>query len=129
MTQRMTSQRIKILHYLKNVHTHPTAEMIFQEVKKDLPAITLATVYRNLHLLAEQGTISQMEVNKEYRYDANTCYHQHGICDECGKIVDFHQEELSQHLLDNIKTEEFKPECVSITFTGLCKKCSEVNKK
>ena len=64
---RITTQKIKILEYLWNVNHHPTADEIYSEVKKDLPAISLATVYRNLHSLAEDGDIQKIEVNKEFR--------------------------------------------------------------
>ena len=63
---RNTIQRIKIMKYLKSVKTHPTAEMVYNAVVKEIPSITLATVYRNLHNLANKGKILMFEFNKEY---------------------------------------------------------------
>jgi len=125
---RMTSQRIKILDYLKGVHTHPNAEDVYEHVKKDLPSITLATVYRNLNLLAEQGEILKLEINNEFRFDADMCYHQHCVCRKCGKIVDIFNKKISEYALKNFKSKEFNADCVNVIFKGLCKKCKEDKK-
>lgn len=120
---RMTNQRIKILEYLKGVRTHPNAEAVYNAVRKDLPAISLATVYRNLNLLAEQGEILKLEVNGEYRFDADICYHQHCVCRKCGNIIDVAQKEISQYALNKLKVKDFAPECVHIVFDGVCSAC------
>ncbi|MBN1503098.1 transcriptional repressor [Candidatus Woesearchaeota archaeon] len=119
----MTNQRLKIMNYLKKVRTHPTAEQVYEEVKKELPAITLATVYRNLHLLADQGDILKLEINKEFHFDADTCKHQHFICRKCGKIIDIMDKDLSEYALEKVSSKNFKPECVTIIFRGICKNC------
>jgi len=121
--RRNTNQRIKILTYLKSVKTHPTAEQVYRVVKKDLPAITLATVYRNLNLLAEQGQILRLEINKEYRYDADKGYHQHCVCKKCSKIVDSFQKEISSSVLKRFQKKGFTPHTVEIIFYGICKEC------
>lgn len=120
---RLTNQRIKILNYLKSVENHPNAEMVYNAVKKELPAITLATVYRNLNLLAEHGDILMFKVNNEYNYDGDTCCHQHCICTKCGNVIDSFQKEISDYALKKIKSKDFKAECVCIIFKGKCKKC------
>ena len=85
---RNTNQRLKILEYLKCVKTHPTAEQVYNDLRKDMPAISLATVYRNLHLLAEQKEVLRLEINNEYHFDGDSCRHQHCVCKKCGKIID-----------------------------------------
>ena len=120
----MTSQRIKILKYLESVHSHPSAEKIHQEVKKELPAITLATVYRNLNLLAEQGKVLRIKVNNQYRFDADTSSHQHCVCKHCGKIDDIHKEEIEKFVMEKLKTKTFEPTSVTIILKGKCKNCS-----
>ena len=52
---RMTKQRKLILEVLRNTNTHPTADWIYEQVKKEIPNISLGTVYRNLRLLSEMG--------------------------------------------------------------------------
>jgi len=123
MKTRNTNQRLKVLGYLKSVKTHPTAEMVYNEVKKELPAITLATVYRNLNLLAEHGNILRLEINNEYRYDADTRHHQHCICKECGQIHDIYNKNISKNILSLFSLKNFKPQSVDIIYRGLCNKC------
>ncbi len=120
---RKTSQMLKILEYLKSTKSHPTAEEVYQEVRKELPAISLATVYRNLNKMAEQGMISKMQFGSEARYDADICCHQHCICRKCGRIIDVFHKEISEFALKKAKSNEFHPECAAIIFKGVCKKC------
>ena len=120
---RNTIQQIKILEYLCSVKTHPTAEEVYTAVKKQLPTITLATVYRNLSKLAEAGKILRFETNSEYRFDADTGCHQHCICKRCGKIIDTCLKEVSKCAMGNLKIEGFEPESVCIIFNGICRKC------
>lgn len=122
---RMTSQRLKIMGYLKGVRSHPTAEEVYIEVKKDLPAITLATVYRNLNLLTKQGKILRIKVKGGYRFDAIVSAHQHCICKKCGEITDIFQEKISNYAMKKIETEHFRPTSVLIIFRGICKDCQD----
>lgn len=124
---RMTNQRIKILEYLQSVKTHPTAEMVYNAVKKDLPALSLGTVYRNLNLLADQGLICRMEVNNEFHFDACTDYHQHCVCKGCGNIFDMYEKDLSEYALKKVKLKEFTPLTVSIMYFGYCIGCKAKN--
>ena len=120
---RNTSQKIKILEYLRSVKTHPTAETVYNAVKKDLPAISLATVYRNLNTMAKNSEILRLEINGEYRYDATICSHVHCVCKNCNAIIDVHDKTLSDDAMKNIKIKGFKPKCVHIIFRGLCAHC------
>lgn len=121
--RRNTSQRIKILTCLRSVKTHPTAEMVYSLVRKELPSVSLATIYRNLHLLADSGEILRLEVNGEYRFDGDVGFHQHCVCKECGKIIDLFQKELSTHALNEINTSNFIANNVNIVFLGSCISC------
>ena len=121
--QRKTIQKIKILEYLKSVKTHPTAETVYNAVRKEIPTITLATVYRNLNLMAVNGEILKLEINNEFRFDGEICGHQHCICKKCGKIIDAFHEEINKYALKKIGTKKFKPTCVSVMFKGYCKDC------
>ncbi|MBW2965454.1 transcriptional repressor [Candidatus Woesearchaeota archaeon] len=121
--QRNTNQRIKILEHLTGVKTHPTAEMVYNAVKKDLPAISLATVYRNLNNLADEGSIVKLEINGEFRFDGDVCSHQHCICRKCGKVMDVFHKEISEYAMKKIRSRYFEPSCVNIMFTGFCRGC------
>ncbi|RMF54443.1 transcriptional repressor [Candidatus Woesearchaeota archaeon] len=126
---RTTCQRIKILDYLKSVKTHPTAEEIYKAVRKDLPAISLATVYRNLNLLVDQGIIFKLMVKNEAHFDAGKCSHQHFICRNCGEIIDIHNKKITNYALKKVASPELKPDCVKIIYEGLCKHCERGDKK
>ena len=120
---RNTPQRTEILNHLMSVKTHPTAEQVYNQVKKSMPKITLATVYRNLNLLAEKGEILRLEINKEYHYDADMTTHQHCVCKNCWKVIDIHQEELSTKTMKKVDVKGFTPSGVAITFYGTCDGC------
>lgn len=119
--RRLTIQKIKILDYLKSVKTHPTAEEVFNNVKKELPTITLSTVYRNLNLLAEEGIILRLEINHEYRYDAHKGNHQHFVCTETGKVFDIHDNESNDYLMSKIDKKKFVPDSVMVIYKGKSK--------
>ena len=84
-----SKQREKIFYALKGTRSHPTAEWIYEEVRGDLPNISLGTVYRNLHVLKQQGKILELDFGEgTRRYDAFTHDHYHFICEECGSVKD-----------------------------------------
>jgi Fur family ferric uptake transcriptional regulator len=94
---RLTSQRQVILEELQKVTSHPTANEVFDMVRKRLPRIGLGTVYRNLDLLSEMGIIKKLEVGGEQkRFDGDTSPHYHGELEKnaascCNyKILDHH---------------------------------------
>jgi len=124
---RNTIQRVKILKFLKNSKNHPNAETIYKAVSKDIPTITLATVYRNLKILKERGEIIILEINKEYRYDASTGSHIHCICKNCGKIIDVMDDKIINYAMKNLKAKDFIPKETKIMFKGICKECADKN--
>jgi Fe2+ or Zn2+ uptake regulation protein len=126
---RMTSQRLKIIEYLRGVKTHPTAEVVYRAVKKDLPAITLSTVYRNLHLLADNGQILRFNINNEYRFDYDTGIHQHFVCEECGRVFDVHDKNICEYAMEKIRSDMFNPKSVRVIFYGTCKDCGKASRK
>ncbi|MBM3200380.1 transcriptional repressor [Candidatus Woesearchaeota archaeon] len=121
---RNTNQKLKIVEYLKRVKTHPTAEEVYKQVSKDLPAITLATVYRNLNQLADQGKILKFKIHHEYHFDADTSLHQHLACNKCDKVLDLFQKEISEQAIKKAISLGFKPDYVDIIFHGSCKDCN-----
>jgi|TARA_B100000315_G_C14545223_1_gene572893 Fe2+ or Zn2+ uptake regulation protein len=120
--KRLTIQKIKILEYLRSVKTHPTVETIYNAVKKEIATITLATVYRNLNLLADGGKALRLDINNEFHFDAEVSNHQHCVCKDCGKILDISQKEISEYAMKKINCDKFNPTNVQIVFQGHCKK-------
>ena len=121
---RCTRQRMAVYEALRGCTTHPTAEELYRIVHHEAGSLSLATVYRNLNLLADQGEILRLEVNKEFHFDGDTCFHQHCVCRECGMITDIFQKEISHYAMNKIKAKGFKPDCVCIIYKGLCKECN-----
>ena len=86
---RMTRQRRVILEELRRLSTHPTADEMYGIVRKRIPKISLGTVYRNLEMLAETGTIRIVRTcGRQMRFDADLSDHVHAVCVRCGKVID-----------------------------------------
>ena len=82
-------KRNAILSYLRGVTNHPSAEMVFTDLKQEIPDLSMGTVYRNLSLFKQQGlAISVATVKGVERFDGNTAPHVHFICNDCGAVID-----------------------------------------
>lgn len=87
--QRNTPQRRAILEELQKAPSHPTAVELYEIVRRRMPKISLGTVYRNLELLAQTGTIRKLTFSgAEARFDANPDCHCHVRCVRCGRVDD-----------------------------------------
>lgn len=86
---RKSIQRDTILKAVMSTKSHPDAEWIYEEVKKEIPKISLGTVYRDLNSLAKAGEILKLEIaGATSRYDGNTESHCHFRCKNCGLMED-----------------------------------------
>ena len=82
-------QRDLILKALRENVVHPTADFIYTVLKEKEPNLSLATVYRNLNLLANEGIIRKIEgLDGVAHFDHNTHNHYHFICSKCNKVYD-----------------------------------------
>jgi Fur family transcriptional regulator, peroxide stress response regulator len=82
-------QREKIHQVLKRTVSHPTAEWVYEQVRSQIPHISLGTVYRNLHILTAQGKIQELDFGEGlHRYDATVDLHYHFVCERCGNVKD-----------------------------------------
>ena len=117
-------QREAILDNLKSRVDHPTADMLFQSLRKDDPKISLGTVYRNLGLLAELGRINKISAqNGIERYDYNTNEHYHFSCKACSKLIDL-PADIAKDLNDKAVHDDIgMVENHSLIFYGYCKEC------
>ena len=121
---RKSKQREAILRVLKETTSHPTAEQIYKQVRKEIPNISLGTVYRNLKLLKQEGRISELDIIGAFsRYDGKTENHSHFICEQCGNIFDL-DEPVDRELDERVSRKMgFKVSNHSLVFHGLCKDC------
>lgn len=129
MKQRMTSQRREILKHLKNVCNHPSADSVFNAVKKNMPFITLATVYRNLNILSDNGDILKLMIDGEARFDGDISNHQHSYCTSCGRLTDVFYDGVCDSTIKKINSDGFNVNRIHVVFYGRCKKCEKGGKK
>lgn len=123
---RHSHQRDMIYNYMLETKEHPSAEMIYEDLKKIEPNLSLGTVYRNLKLLEELGMVRKVtNVNNVERYDAMTYDHIHLVCDECGSVFDlpnFDNEVIKEKFSNEVGGEI---NWVNIILGGKCKHCRE----
>src|SRR3989454_7736238 len=85
---RLTRPRRLILDVVRATDAHPTAAFVYQRVRRRLPRVSLATVYRNLRMLAAEGLLTERADAAGMRFDGNTALHDHFTCVACGRIYD-----------------------------------------
>jgi len=121
---RLTSQRQVILEELKKVKSHPTANEIYDMVRKRLPRIGLGTVYRNLDLLAERGIINKLDVcGEQKRFDGNISPHYHIRCNQCNRVEDIFIERDMELEKNAASYCNYKILDHHVQFSGICGKC------
>ena len=122
--EKRTTQKQIILDYLQEVKTHPTAEEVYRSVKKKLPRISLATIYRNLELFSRKRLVQKIQ-GEIKRFDGDISDHQHFVCNDCNKVFDIF-EKFSN--IEKISKEVSKIGSVNNTqfyLYGSCKKCQK----
>ena len=123
---RMTKQRRLILEELRRENTHPTADVIYEKVRKKMPKISLGTVYRNLEILTALGEIQTLELSgSQKRYDGVPNKHYHIRCLHCGRVDDAPIAPL-QRLEDELyEATVYTIMGHRLEFMGLCPECSK----
>lgn len=125
MVLKHSKQRDSIKEFLMGRKDHPTAAVVYDNVRRSFPNISLGTVYRNLTLLADIGEISRIHVGDGVdHFDADTSPHYHFICSECGCVRDLDMEGVD---LDEIASRNFdgQIECHTVYFHGRCRDCCQ----
>ena len=122
---RMTRQRKVILEELRKFMHHPSADEIYEVVRKRIPRISLGTVYRNLEVLSELGEIRKLEFGGTIkRFDGDPEDHYHIRCNLCDRVDNVpmpHLEDIEQRI--NLETE-YRIIGHRLEFFGLCPECS-----
>ena len=123
---RMTRQRQIILEELRTVDSHPSADEVYEMVRKRLPRISLGTVYRNLEILSELGEIQKLELGGDLkRFDRKPNKHYHIRCMNCGRVDDAPIAPLNQVEDELYGTTVFTIIGHRLEFEGLCPRCSK----
>ncbi len=125
---RITNQREIILEELRRLKTHPTADELYEVVKKRLPRISIATVYRNLETLSEAGIIHKLEYGgRQKRFDGDVRPHSHVFCVRCGRISDVDTVEGLSVRAMVLDPRGFQLIEGSLQFEGICPECQKGN--
>lgn len=121
---RLSKQRLAVLNALQNTKSHPDANWIYERVRKEIPHISLGTVYRTLGILKEAGLLRELDYGSSLsHYDANTENHPHIVCTNCGRIVDLPLS-LPHRLKEQAsKATDFLITDLRLEFYGLCPHC------
>ena len=121
---RMTRQRKIILEELRNLHSHPTADEVYDTVRKRMPRISLGTVYRNLEILSRWGLARRLDLaGNRRRFDGSTEDHYHVRCVRCGGVEDVPLEPLRDLEESARRNTDFEIIGHRLNFLGLCPGC------
>ncbi len=124
MALKKSKQRDLIKAFLMERKDHPTADVIYMNVRQQNPNISLGTVYRNLTLLADIGEIQRLRLGDGVdHFDADISCHYHFICSECGKVIDLEMDNIDS--INDVAAANFGGNIAGhVThFYGTCEAC------
>jgi Fur family peroxide stress response transcriptional regulator len=127
---KVTPQRLAICKVILSSKDHPSADQIYQEVKKTYPAISLATVYMTLDLLRNLGLVQELGFSdRSARYDPNNSPHINIICPKCGKIYDYEATNVKKLWSRIVMETGLTPLRQRLDLYALCDKCGQESKQ
>lgn len=117
-------QREAIREFLMTRKDHPTAEVVYRNLRLTYPRISLGTVYRNLSLLVELGEAVKLPgIDGFDHFDGDTSPHYHFICDKCHAVMDLHMPQLDYINEEALKGFDGKISGHKLYFYGICRNC------
>jgi Fur family ferric uptake transcriptional regulator/Fur family peroxide stress response transcriptional regulator len=123
--QRVTPQRLMVARVLSDLDRHVTAEVVFDEVSRRMPGVSLPTVYATLELLEGIGLVHRVASERgAVVYDPRTDAHHHLVCRRCGAIVDVDGPVDAESLLSAARSTGFAPDHAQVVVRGLCSDCA-----
>jgi Fur family peroxide stress response transcriptional regulator len=125
---RLTPQRMAILKIMSESKAHPSVEMVYEKVRADFPMTSLATVYKTVILLKEEGEILELNLGSGgNRYDAAMPFpHPHLICIRCQKIIDLEIQMFNELPLELKQKYGFEITNQRMDFYGVCPECQRL---
>lgn len=121
---RMTPQRLAVYRALARDASHPTAEALYDRLRRELPSLSLTSVYRILETLVRQGFARKLSTSDGLgHFDANLEKHQHLVCRACGRLDDCQLPGLADLKLPAGALGAFSVESIDIQIVGLCPEC------
>lgn len=127
---RYSHQRERIFRAVMESSEHPTANMVYEQLKTDMPRLSLGTVYRNLNQLADAGRLKKIPLaDGSCRFDKTKEAHSHIVCELCGAVADV-QLPSFQALEQTIETQtDFTLRSYDVVLRGVCKRCKPVSEQ
>ena len=121
-----TFQRIQLLESIED-HGHMSIEEIYNEVVRTYPSLSLATVYKNIIVMVENGVLTEVSIEgKKPKYELSKEDHIHLICTECGEVEDKPRMQDADISLNALaKSGHFKLTKQQINLYGVCENCQE----
>jgi len=124
--QRYSHQRERIYETVCGTKEHPTAQMVYDALRAELPKLSLGTVYRNLHQMAQEGRLQELD-GPVARFDADLSPHTHACCASCGCVADV-KLPYDPQLDRAVEAEGWNVSGHSLLFMGICPACAGENK-
>ena len=122
----ITHQRQVLYEAMKTMPGHPSPEEVYARVKRKVPAISLATVYKNIHLFVESGVFRKMSMHHgSVRVEMNGEPHHHMVCSKCSTIADIGEKELGLAAKRSRLRGGFLVERYAVDVIGVCAKCQK----
>ena len=124
---RMTPQRMMIFSVIEDTREHISAEEIYAKVVAKYPHVNISTVYRTLELLKKFGLVTETDLGGgRFRYHpAEKGRHHHLVCQECGKIIDLNESELSPLKETLLVKYKFIADLKHMAILGKCTQCDK----
>ena len=121
-----SKQREAIRDFLAHSEEHPTADMVYMNLRESFPNISLGTVYRNLDHLAEEGIVLRLDMaGKSKRFDGYIQPHQHVCCIYCGRVADVYPPNGQKASIEGVEAPGFSRIVdARIEFDGVCDECA-----
>ena len=124
----VTHQRQVVYEVLCSTPGHPSPEEVYARVKRKIPSVSLATVYKNIHLFLEAGIFHEVSLHHgSLRIETNQSPHHHLVCTVCKSISDIQQEDLGPMRRMGILPGGFLVERYAIDVLGRCASCQKQN--
>ena len=121
-----TPQRIAICRIALNSRVHPSAQQVYDEVKKIHPTVSLATVYKTLKVLRDLDLVQEINFPEgQARFDSYMKPHINLICSKCGSITDLDDVTVEEITRKVVASTKFKPTGQRMDVYGICQKCSD----
>jgi Fur family peroxide stress response transcriptional regulator len=124
-----TTQRIAICRFALHSRDHPTAQRVYDEVRRVHPTVSLATVYKTLQILKEHGLVQELDLpESQARFDSYVGPHINLVCMRCGNIQDF-DDSAAREMVERVAAKaEFTRTGQRLDIYGVCKTCRHRNK-